>query len=68
MCTIYTFGDSINIRSSTNNISKYVSFLLHVHKRYLVNNYYIKSIKRYQIKLINGITIPVSQKIFKYKK
>ncbi|MFR2769410.1 MAG: LytTR family transcriptional regulator DNA-binding domain-containing protein [Thomasclavelia sp.] len=53
--------DSINIRSSLNDL-ECLPFLLRVHKSYLVNNYYIKSIKRYQIQLINDVIIPVSQK------
>lgn len=61
ICTIYTFGDNISIRSSLNDL-EYLSFLLRVHKSYLVNSYYIKSIKRYQIQLINDVIIPVSQK------
>ena len=61
ICTIYTFGDNISIRSSLNDL-ECLSFLLRVHKSYLVNSYYIKSIKRYQIQLINDVIIPVSQK------
>ena len=62
LCTIYTFDEPVIVRSSLSNILKYSSFLIQVHKQYLVNNLYVKSIKRYQLTLINDLTIPVSQK------
>lgn len=62
LCTIYTFDEPVIVRSSLSNILKHSSFLTLVHKQYLANNLYVKSIKRYQLTLINDLTIPVSQK------
>lgn len=62
LCIIHTFGDSITVRSSLQKIAEQNPFLLHVHKKYLANLYYIKSIKRYELELINDMIIPISQK------
>lgn len=62
LSTIYTFGENIIIRSSLRDILNQGHFFIQVHKRYLVNNYYVKSIKRYEISLVSDIKIPVSQK------
>ena len=62
LCTIYTFDEPVIVRSSLTYILKQSSFLTHVHKQFLVNNLYVKSIKRYQLTLVNDLTIPVSQK------
>lgn len=62
LCTIHTFGDPIIVRNSLSQILEQSPFLTKVHKQYLVNNRYVKAIKRYQLTLIHDITIPVSQK------
>lgn len=62
LSTIYTFGEKLTVRSSLRDILKQGHFFLQVHKKYLVNLYYVKSIKRYELELINDIKIPVSQK------
>ena len=62
LCTIYTFVEPVIVRSSLTDILKQSSFLTQVHKQYLVNNLYVKSIKRYQLTLVNDLIITVSQK------
>lgn len=64
LCSIHTFGNQLTVRSSLTAIYNENPFLIQVHKQYLVNKQYVKSIKRYQLTLTNDQIIPVSQKYY----
>lgn len=59
--TIYTGTGSFLTKYSLRELEELCPFLMRIHRSYLIHLFYVQGIRRYNVTLHNGISLPVSK-------
>ena len=60
---IHTTNDDIEVLSPVSELEKlYPNLFIRCHQSYLVNPNYIRNVRRFQVTLTNGVTLPIPEK------